>query len=191
MTSPEGEKPSPFGSLGSNLINAALGGLILWVGQTAFRHEGTLTNVDEKIAGISHQVDEVNQRYESLRNYVASVTDDLKSSNRVQFTNRDGEKLLMQLRQTEHSATELERRIAERLHAFDIKLATLECSQRGSQEVSALQIEIANLRSELARAVCAYQAQLQTQPQVQAPTTIDGHTARGVPVYLPPVDRRR
>jgi hypothetical protein len=170
-----------LGKLGNNLINAILGGLILWVGQTAIRHEGTLAGVDEKIAAVNHQFEDVEKRQESMRKWLESVVNDLKDSNRSQFTLKDGDKLVAQVRQAEVTAAELERRFLERLNALDVKLAALETGHRGSQEVTLLQMEVSQLRNELTRAAIAQQLQYQSQERV----------ARGAPVFLPPVDSRR
>jgi hypothetical protein len=169
-----------LGKLGNNLINAILGGLILWVGQTAIRHEGTLAGVDEQIAAVDHKFADVDRRQESMRKWLESVVNDLKDSNRSQFTLKDGDKLVDQVRQAELTAAELERRFLERLNSLEVKLATLQTGQQGSQGVVALQMEVAQLRNELARAMM--------QPW-QYPS--DERVARGAPVFLPPVDSRR
>ena len=54
--------------LGGSLINAVLGGLILWVGQTAVRHEGVLAGVDEKLAGVNQQFTDVDKRKKACAN---------------------------------------------------------------------------------------------------------------------------
>ena len=172
---------STLDRISGSLINAILGALILWVGQTTFRHAGTLAGVDEKIVAINQQFNEVEKRQESLRKWAENVVNDLKDSNRLQFTLKDGDDLVAQVRQAEQFAAELERRIAERLAALDVKLTALEAAHRGSQEVDALKIEIAQLRSELTRAAVAQEVQYQSADRF----------ARGVPNFLPPVDGRR
>ena len=54
--------------LGGGLINAILGALILWVGQTTFRHAGILASVDEKLNGVKHKFEDVEKRQEGLKN---------------------------------------------------------------------------------------------------------------------------
>ena len=170
-----------LGKLGNNLINAILGGLILWVGQTAIRHEGTLAGVDEKISNIDQQFADVDKRQESMRKWLESVVNDMKDNSRAQFTLKDGDKLVAQVRQAELAATDMERRFVERLNALEVRLSTLDTTQRGSQEVAALQTELTQLRNELHRAAVAQQMQYQ----------YDDRVARGAPVFLPPVDSRR
>jgi hypothetical protein len=173
---------STLGKLGNSLVNAILGGLILWVGQTAVRHEGVLAGVDEKIAAVDQQFVDVEKRQESMRKWLEAVVSDMKDNNRMQFTLKDGDKLVAQVRQAELSATELERRFAERIGALELKLTAFEATHRESREIAALQMELAQLRSELSRAVAVAQ-----QVQYQA----DERFARGTPVFLPPVDARR
>jgi hypothetical protein len=175
------EMSSTIGKLGNSLINAILGGLILWVGQTAVRHEGVLASVDSKIAGIDQQFTDVDKRQESMRKWLESVVSDMKDSSRSQFTLKDGDKLVAQVRQAELIASEMERRFVERINTLDLKITALETTHRGSQEVAMLQMELAQLRNELARAVYAQHAHFQADERV----------ARGAPVFLPPVDNRR
>lgn len=177
----DNDMSNTLGKLGNNLINAVLGGLILWVGQTALRHENVLASVDEKMVTVKHQFEDVDKRQEAMRKWIENVVNDMKDSSRSQFTIKDGDKLITQLRHAELAATELERRFAERINALDVKLSALETGHRGSQEVATLQMEVAQLRNELARA--AFAAQVQSQS--------DERVARGVPVFLPPVDSRR
>jgi hypothetical protein len=167
--------------IGGSLINAILGALILWVGQTTFRHAGILAGVDEKLVAIKEQFAQVDDRHEGMRRWLENVMSDMKDSTRTHFTVKDGDKLVAQVRQSELLATELERRFADRLNALDIKLTALDASHRDSQQVAALQMEVAQLRHELARAALAQQMQYQA----------DDRFARGTPVFLPPVDSRR
>ena len=167
--------------LSGSLVNIVLGALILWVGQTTFRHAGVLASVDEKLQGVKQQFTDVEKRHESLRKWLENVVNDMKDSSRAQFTMKDGDKLVAQVRQSDLFTAELERRIAERFSVLEVKLAALETQHVGSQHVAALQIEVAHLRNELTRAAVAYQAQHQSDERV-------GH---GRPVFLPPVDNRR
>src|SRR5262249_3875821 len=147
--------------LSSSLTSAVLGALILWVGQTTFRHAGILASMDEKIIDINKQFTVVDQRQESLRKWLENMVSDIKDSSRSQFTQTDGARLADQLRQAEQSSTQLERRFAERLAALDVKLTALETEHRDSQQVAALKIEIAQLRGDLARASAVQEVQIQ------------------------------
>jgi len=148
--------------LGSSLINAVLGGLILWVGQTTVRHAGVLAGVDEKLVAINQQFVDVDKRQEGMRKWLENVVNDMKDSSRLQFTLKDGDKLVGQVRHAELFAAELQRRLIERLAALEIKLTALESRQHESQQVAALQIEVAQLRSELGRTALAQAPRYQT-----------------------------
>jgi hypothetical protein len=167
--------------LGSSLTSAILGGLILWVGQTTFRHAGILASMDEKIVAINKQFSVVDQRQESMRKWLESVVSDIKDNSRSQFSQADGDKLASQVRQAEQSSFDLERRFADRISGLDVKLAAIEMHHRDSQEVASLKMEIAQLRGDLARAVVAQEAQHQPADRF----------ARGNAVFLPPVESRR
>jgi len=172
--------------LGGSLMNVVLGALILWVGQTTFRHAGLLAGVDEKLQGVQLQFADAEKSHEGLRKWLQNVVDDMKDSSRAQFTMKDGDKLVAQVRQAELFMAELERRNATRISALEAKLAALEAHHYDLQHVAALQIEVAQLRSELARSALAQQAiahQLRYQPAERV--------AQGPPVFLPPVENRR
>ena len=171
--------------LTGGLINAILGALILWVGQTTFRHAGILASVDEKLKAVQHQFEDIDKRQEDLNNCLQSAISELKDSTRSQFTAKDGDKLVAQVRQAEQFTTELERRFVERLNTTEVKLSTLETRNSGSQEVAALKNEIWQLRNDLSRAAAVQEAQYQQ-------TQSGERFARGSsPVFLPPVDNRR
>src|SRR5262245_33467783 len=106
---------STLDRLSSSLTSAILGALILWIGQTTFRHAGILASMDEKIVAINEQFSVVDQRQEGLRKWLENMVNDIKDSNRSQFTQSDGARLGDQLRQAEQSSIQLERRFAERL----------------------------------------------------------------------------
>src|SRR5688572_16513925 len=171
---------STLDRLGGSLINAVLGGLILWVGQTTVRHAGLLAGVDEKLVAINQQFTDVDKRQEGMRKWLENVVNDMKDSSRAQFTLKDGDKLVGQVRQAELFAAELERRLFERLASLEIKLTTLETRHQEAQQVAALQIEVAQLRTELGRGAVAQAPQFQSSQRVA-----------GSPVFLPQVDGRR
>jgi hypothetical protein len=167
--------------LAGGLINVVLGALILWVGQTTFRHAGILAGVDEKLNGVDHQFEDVEKRQEGIKTWLMNAIAEMKDSSRAQFTAKDGDKLVAQVRLAEQFTADLERRFVERINALDLKLATLATQHNGSQEVSTLKMEIAQLRSDLTRAALAQEVQYQSGDRF----------ARGTPVFLPPVENRR
>ena len=166
------------------LINAILGALILWVGQTTFKHAGILAGVDEKLNNVEHRFEDVEKQQDSIKSWLQSSISDMKDNSRNQFSMKDGDKVFAQLRQVEQCTAELERKLSERINSLELKLTALATQNQGSQEVALLKTEIGQLRSELTRAAVAQEVQYQqAQPNERF--------ARGVPVYLPPVDNRR
>lgn len=174
-----------FSRVAGGLVNAILGALILWVGQTTFRHAGILAGVDEKFNNVKHQFEDVAQSQAAMRLWLEKVVSEVKDSRGSQFTLKDGEKLATQIRQAEQTAADLERKLVERINALDLRLATLATQHNGAQEVAALKTEITQLRSDLTRASVAQEVQYQQQLQPSE------RFARGTPVFLPPVDTRR
>jgi predicted nuclease with TOPRIM domain len=175
---------STINRLTGGLITAILVALILWIGQTTFRHAAILTALDEKLNDVKHQFEIVDQRQEELRKQFENAISDAKDSSRSQFTAKDGDALVSQVRQAEQSMTDLERKFVERLNGLELRLAALETQHQHSQEVAALQSEITQLRSDITRATVVQEAQSQQ-------TQTGDRFARGMPVFLPPVDNRR
>src|SRR4051812_50164186 len=106
------EMHSTLDRLGSSLTSAVLGALILWVGQTTFRHAGILAGIDEKIVAVNKQFIAVDQRQEGLRKWLENMVSDIKDNNRAQFTQTDGDKLATLGRQGGATAGGLGRRLA-------------------------------------------------------------------------------
>lgn len=177
-----GEMADNLDRIGGSLINVVLGALILWVGQATFRHAGLLAGIDEKFAGINHRFEDIDSRQEGIRRWMENVVTDIKEGNRSQFTEKDGDKLVAQVHQSEQIVVALERRFTDRLNELELKLAAIETHQRSDQEVASLKWEVSRLRTEAARAAVDSQ-EVQHQPATRA--------ARAVPVFLPPVDDRR
>ena len=166
--------------IGGSVMNLVLGALIVWVGQTTFQHAGILASVDQKFAAIEKQFQEDEKRHESTRKWLENVVSDLKDSNRSQFTQKEGDQLIAQLRQVEGSAINLERKFAQRLGELELRVVELQASGQNVQEVAALEAEVAQLRYAMTQAAMA--------PVTQAPTTI---AVAQRPMYLPPVASQR
>jgi phage FluMu protein gp41 len=177
--------PEGIERVGNSLLNLVLGGVILWVGQTTFRHSGILATVDEKFQSVNQKFGDVDRREEDLRKTVDSAIADWKDTTHYLFTTKDGDKVVTQVRNVESTTTELERRLVERLGAIEARIAAIETGHHSSQEVASLQWEVANLRDALTRTAPTAVAQ---EPVYQQPAV---EVARGVPVYLPPTGVRR
>ena len=101
-----------------------------------------------------------------MKTWLLKAISEMKDSSRAQFTAKDGDKLVAQVRQAEQFTADLERKFIERLGVLDLKLATLETQHHGSQETAALKMEIAQLRGDLTRAVAiAQEVQYQQSPE--------------------------
>src|SRR5262245_6763297 len=102
-----GDMPEGIERVGSSLLNLVLGGVILWVGQTTFRHSGILASVDEKFQSVNEKFSDVDRREEDLRKCLDSAVADWKDTTRYLFTTKDGDKVVTQVRQVELSSTDL------------------------------------------------------------------------------------
>lgn len=171
--------------VGGSLVNIILGALILWVGQTTYRHAGQLASIDQKFEGVSQQFVQVGKRHDGLKSWLEKVVSNMKDSNRNAFTQEDAEKLVEQLRKLDYIVEKLERRLTDRLTDVEVKLASLESRHESryqeSHELASLRMEVAELRSALAQSVAPQPVSYQTAER----------TVPGAPVYLPPVETRR
>ncbi len=103
--------PDVLEKLGGSVVHLILGALIVWVGQTTYQHAGILAGLDDKLANIDDNFTGVDKRYESLRKWLENVVTDMKDTNRLQFTAKEGDKVVSQIRKVEDSAVDLERKI--------------------------------------------------------------------------------
>ncbi|MGD9633134.1 MAG: hypothetical protein AB7G28_16595 [Pirellulales bacterium] len=166
--------------IGGSVMNLVLGALIVWVGQTTFQHAGILASVDEKFENIDQQFVDVDKRQESMRKWIENVVTDMKDSSRAQFTVKEGDKLVSQIRQVESSTLDLERKLAARLNDLDVRLAALQATGQSAPQVAALQTEVTQLRYAIAQAM-----------NMQVPSYQPAANISQQPVYLPPTNSRR
>lgn len=163
---------------GGSLVNVILGALILWVGQTTFRHAGLLASVDERFESTGHQFDAVNTRHETLRQRVERVTSDTAERTRSRFTREDAEKMAKRISELQDQHANLERLLTERLTNLQLKVIALETNGSNHQELGRLRSELEQLRTNVAG----------------RPTTGFYRTANSAaslsPQYLPPVTQR-
>lgn len=177
--------PDVLEKLGGGMMNLILGALIVWVGQTTYQHAGVLAGLDDKFVNIEANFTSVDKRNEGLRKWLENVVTDLKDSNRSQFTAKEGDKVVAQIRKSDEAAIELERRVTERLNQLEVKIVALQAGCQNTQQVAALEAELAQVRYAVSRPASVSQSGM---PQVQY------HEATNVsqqPVYLPPVSNRR
>lgn len=166
--------------IGGSVMNLVLGALIVWVGQTTFQHAGVLASVDEKFENIDQQFVDMDKRQEGMRKWIENVVTDMKDSSRAQFTVKEGDKLVSQIRQVESSTLDLERKFAARLTDLEIRLAAMQATGQSAPQVAALQADVAQLRYAIT------QSMTPSAPVYQPATSVSQQ-----PVYLPPVGTRR
>jgi hypothetical protein len=173
-----GEKIDGFAG---SLVNIVLGALILWVGQTTYRHAGQLASIDQKFEGVTQQFKTVDDRLSGFRTWLDKAVSGLKDEDRMLATTDDADKLASDLRKLDTFASNVERRLTDRLGAVEVKLASLETQHLDSQELAQLRAEVAQLRYAVSQPIVPAAAQYQTAER----------TMNGTPVYLPPVEIRR
>ena len=103
-----------FERIAGSMINVILGALILWVGQTTYRHAGVLASLDQKFESVDQHFKTVEERYDGLRTWLDKVVNNIKDDSRLQFTTEDAAKLNDQLRKLDEYTYHVEQRIADR-----------------------------------------------------------------------------
>jgi hypothetical protein len=166
--------------IGGSVMNLVLGALIVWVGQTTFQHAGILAGVDEKFENIDQQFVDADKRQEGMRKWIENVVNDMRESRGAQFTVKEGDKLVSQIRQVESSTLDLERKFAARLTDVEIRLAAMQATGQNAPQVAALQADVAQLRYAITQSMT-----------VSAPSYQGTGSVSQQPVYLPPVGVRR
>jgi hypothetical protein len=182
--------PDVLEKLGGSVVHLILGALIVWVGQTTYQHAGVLAGLDDKLVNIEDNFTSVDKRYESLRKWLENVVTEMKDTNRLQFTAKEGDKVVAQIRKVEDSAVDLERKITTRLNELEVKIVALETSRENSHQVATLEAEVAQLRFAMSQAATIQAAAMAPAPQYQAQYQAEQRVSQR-PVYLPPVSSGR
>ena len=171
--------PDVIEKLGGSVMNLILGALIVWVGQTTYQHAGILAGLNSKMAAIDDNFADVDKRNDGLRNWLEKVVSDIKDNSRSQFTAKEGDKVVAQIRKTEEAAVDLERKMTERLNQLELKVVALQTGDQSRQQIAALEAEVAQLRLAMS------QASYPSEPPSAATRVAQR------PVYLPPVSAQR
>ena len=142
---------------GGSFVNLVLGGILLWVGQTTFEHNGEL-------AGIRQQLSSMTQRHEMLGDRYDRVVESLNQRTQSRFTSEDGEKLAQRIKSVEISESTLKDRLLERLGELRVQVSSLEVQFKTSvlqttsaatyyapRELSSIRADIAGIRDEMDR----------------------------------------
>jgi hypothetical protein len=167
--------------VGGSLVNLILGALILWVGQTTFRHAGLLASNKERFDSVGYQLKAVDERHETLRHHLEQVISQTNERTRSRFTREDADKLGQRIREIDDQHLAFEQVILERLTSVQLKVVALETRNTSAHEVAMLRVEVERLR--------AFIAHRPTSVLASYPNTISPNAA-GVPVHLPPPTRR-
>jgi len=131
---------SPYGreGLGGSLINLILGGVILWVGQTTFQHNGQLS-------GMVHQLEAVNDRYTALRDRHDKLISTLNDRTKARFTEQDGEKLEHEIERVALNAQAIKEHVQERIGTLRLALASVDMSVQNLRDQT-LEVGVMNPR---------------------------------------------
>ncbi|MEM6798690.1 MAG: hypothetical protein AAF589_04180 [Planctomycetota bacterium] len=139
-----------YDKLGGGLVNLVLGALILWVGQTTFRHAGMLAGIDQKYNAVE-------SHHENLRARLDEHITELNERTRSRFTREDADKLRQQLTDMMLQVDSLERRMVERVTALQLKVIALETQRQDRGELARVNLELAQIRRQLQPASAASQ----------------------------------
>jgi len=168
--------------VGGSLVNAILGALILWVGQTTFRHAGMLASVDERFGSVEVQFGAVNDRHDSLRSRLEQVVLETTDRTRSRFTREDGDKIRLSVKEIDNQQVVLERQLLDRLTDIQLKVIALETRGTNSQEVAILRAELERMRAMVAQRPYGRVADYRN--------TLRPEAANTGPVHLPPTTQR-
>jgi hypothetical protein len=167
--------------VGGSLVNVILGALILWVGQTTFRHAGLLASNNERFDSVGLQLNAVDERHERLRMRLEQVFSQTNERTRSRFTREDGDKLGLRIREVDDQQATLERQILDRLTSIQLKIIALETRDFSDREVAMLRAEVERLRTYIAHRPASVPAGY--------PASVASR-ADDAPVHLPPTTRR-
>jgi hypothetical protein len=116
---PGSSMDSVLDSLGGGFTSLILGALVLWVGQTTFKHNGT-------ISGFQHQMEAVHARHDALRTRYDELVKSLNERTQSRFTAADGEKISNRVIQLENSTVVVKEDFNEKLNSLKMKIAGVE-----------------------------------------------------------------
>jgi hypothetical protein len=167
--------------VGGSLVNVILGALILWVGQTTFRHAGLLASNNERFDSVGFQLSAVDERHERLRIRLEQLVSQISERTRSRFTREDADKLDQLIREIDDKQVVLERQIVERLTSLQLKILALETRDTSDREVAMLRAEVERLRVFASNRPAGV---LAGYPQRAIPS------GEGAPVHLPPTTQR-
>lgn len=123
----EGEFGLNRKGMASSLVTLILGGVVLWVGQTTFQHNGILS-------GVNHQISAIHDRHESLRARYDEMVNMVSDRTKLRFTAQDGAKLERRIKDVELSYDATKYGVQEKIASLRLQLAAIEVRNRTSSE---------------------------------------------------------
>ena len=177
---------------GGSLVNVLLGGMLLWVGQTTFEHNGEL-------AGVRQQIDSLNARHENLHDHYDHLLESLNDRTRSRFTAEHGEKLSKRIDSVQLTSHTLREQLQDRLSELRVQVSALEVQIQASpfrmahapsavtpQDVRQIHDDVTSLRGEVTRLSRALGAVWKkSEPQV-APAADSSATPRQASYQIQP-----
>lgn len=114
---------NPVRGISGSLITLILGGVILWVGQTTFHHNGVLSGIDQQLSAFK-------ARHETLREQYDEIVSTLNERTRSRFTREDAAKFEQRTKELELSHMALKDKVHDRVSALNLQLASVETHVR-------------------------------------------------------------
>ena len=147
---------------GGTVVNVLLGGLLLWVGQTTFEHNGEL-------AGMEQRFESVNNRHQMLLSRYDRIVESINTKTHGRFTADDGDKLADRIDSVQLSTQALREQVQDRLTELRVQVSALEVQLQStpawsattaaqSQNVHQIHGEMASIRHDINRLSLALNA---------------------------------
>ena len=157
QASPKNTTGGLIEEFGGSVVNMVLGGLLLWVGQTTFEHNGELV-------GVHQQVESMSIRHENLQDRHDQLLKSLNDRTRDRFTAEHGEKLSERIDLVQLCTQSLREQSQDRLAEIRVQVSALQVQIQSSpfrlaysdpataqKDMQQIHDEMANLRSEVTR----------------------------------------
>ena len=168
---------------GGSVVNVLLGGLLLWVGQTTFEHNGEL-------AGIRQQLEGLNDRHQLQNSRYDRVLESINVRTKGRFTVSDGEKLSQRIDSLQLSAQSGRRQLQDRLAKLHVQASVMEVQMQTSshpatrpavnqqlQDITRIRDELNSIRSDMNRLTRTVGAVYQNEPRYNLPPAVTTRSA--------------
>ena len=168
---------------GGSVVNVLLGGLLLWVGQTTFEHNGEL-------AGIRQQLEGLNDRHQLQNSRYDRVLESINVRTKGRFTVSDGEKLSQRIDSLQLSAQSGRRQLQDRLAKLHVQVSVMEVQMQTSshpatrpavnqqlQDITRIRDELNSIRSDMNRLTRTVGAVYQNEPRYNLPPAVTTRSA--------------